>query len=177
MYKVICADPPWQYKHKSLNRGGAERHYNTTSTAELCNIPVSNVCDDDCIMFMWATFPCLLDAITLMTAWGFTYKTIGFNWVKTNKNSGTPFWGMGNWTRSNSEVCLIGTKGKPKRVSRSVHSVIHAPVTRHSAKPPEVLDKIVELCGDVPRLVMFSRQAVPGWDVFGNEAPDSIEIK
>lgn len=84
---------------------------------------------------------------------------------------------MGSWTRSNSEVCLIGTRGKPKRMSASVHSVIHAPVTKHSAKPPEVLDKIVELCGDEPRLVMFSRKSVPGWDVFGNEAPDSIDIK
>lgn len=167
-YKIIYADPPWSYTNKSLNKGGAERHYATMSFDEMANIDVDGVADKDSILFMWATFPKIAEALKLIEAWGFAYKTIGFNWVKTNKNSGTPFWGMGSWTRSNSEICLIGVKGKPKRLSASVHSVIHAPIGKHSAKPPEVRDKIVELTGDLKRVELFSREKVAGWDMFGN---------
>lgn len=175
-YKIIYADPPWNYKDKSLNRGGAERHYKTTGYNELCAMDVQRVCDDDCIMFMWATFPQITNAIDLMTVWGFSYKTIGFNWVKKNKIADSWFWGMGNWTRSNSEICLIGVKGKPKRIGKGVHSVIDAPVMKHSKKPGIVRDKIVELMGDLPRLEMFAREQTKGWDVFGNEVPNSIDI-
>lgn len=175
-YKIIYADPPWQYDDKALNRGGAERHYMTTANAELENIDVQSVCDDDCIMFMWATFPKMQEALDLMAAWGFTYKTVGFTWVKKNRIKQTWFWGMGRWTRSNAEVCLIGVKGKPKRICMGVHSVIDAPVMKHSEKPQVVRDKIIELMGDIPRLEMFARCAPCGWDVFGNEAPNSIDI-
>lgn len=175
-YKIIYADPPWAYDDKSLNRGGAERHYKTTENSELENIDVQSVCDDDCIMFMWATFPKMQEALDLMSAWGFTYKTVGFTWVKKNKIKPSWFWGMGRWTRSNAEVCLIGVKGKPKRIGMGVHSVIDASVMRHSEKPQEVRDRIIDLMGDIPRLEMFARCAPEGWDVFGNEAPNSIEI-
>lgn len=104
-----------------------------------------------------------------MKAWGFEYKTIGFNWVKTNKKSEGLFWGMGNWTRSNSELCLLGVKSKPRRQSASVHSVVLSPMGVHSKKPDIIRDKIVELCGDVPRIELFARNATPGWDVWGNE--------
>ena len=175
-YKIIYADPPWSYDDKSMNRGGAERHYKTTDNSQLCNIDVQSIAENDCILFMWATFPKMAEALELISAWGFTYKTNGFTWIKTNKKSGTPFWGMGRWTRSNAEVCLIATKGKPKRIDMGVHSVIHAPIARHSEKPKEVRDCILRLCGDLPRLEMFARCAHDGWDVFGNEAPNSIQI-
>jgi len=175
-YKIIYADPPWQYTNKSLNRGGAERHYSTASTEDIKKINVASVTDKDCILFMWVTFPQMKHAMDLIEAWGFEYKTIGFNWVKKNKIADSWFWGMGSWTRSNSEVCLIGVKGKPKRESRSVHSVLDDKVMKHSKKPTRVRDLIVELCGDVPRLEMFARESAEGWDVFGNEAPNSIDI-
>lgn len=175
-YKIIYADPPWQYDDKSLNRGGAERHYITTANSELELMDVQSVCDDDCIMFMWATFPKMQEALDLMRAWGFEYKTVAFTWVKKNKIKDSWFWGMGRWTRSNAEVCLLGVKGKPKRVGMGVHSVIDAKAMKHSEKPQEARDKIIELMGDLPRLEMFARYSAPGWDVFGNEAPNSIEI-
>ena len=120
---------------------------------------------------MWATFPMLREALDVIEAWGFTYKTIAFNWVKQNKNGAGLFWGLGNWTRSNSEICLLAVKGKPKRVSSSVHSVLLSPVRQHSQKPAEIRDRIVELMGDLPRIELFAREAAPGWDAWGNEAP------
>lgn len=99
------------------------------------------------------------------------YKTVAFNWVKQNKTGAGLFWGLGNWTRSNSEICLLAVKGKPKRMSASVHSVILSPVQQHSRKPAETRDRIVELMGDLPRIELFAREAAPGWDAWGNEAP------
>lgn len=175
-YQVIYADPPWKYDDKSLNRGGAERHYKTTSNDKLEMINVGSICDDDCILFMWATFPKMQEALDLINAWGFTYKTNAFTWIKKNKKADSLFWGMGRWTRSNAEVCLLAVKGKPKRINMGVHSVVEHPIMKHSKKPDVVRDKIVELIGDLPRLEMFARESAHGWDVFGNEAPNSIEI-
>lgn len=146
-YKVIYADPPWSYNDKALNRGGAERHYNTVSNSDLCKLDISRIADDNCVMFMWATFPMIKEALELMEAWGFEYKTNAFTWVKKNKVKDSWFWGMGSWTRANAEICLLGTKGKPKRVGMGVHSVIDAKIMKHSKKPDVVRDKIVELMG------------------------------
>lgn len=126
---------------------------------------------------MWATFPMLREALEVIEAWGFTYKTIAFNWVKQNKSGVGLMWGLGNWTRSNSEICLLAVKGKPKRVSASVHSVILSPVQQHSRKPAEARDRIVELMGDLPRIELFAREAAPGWDAWGNEAPNTRDGK
>ena len=134
---------------------------------------------------MWATFPMLREALDVIEAWGFSYKTVAFNWVKQNRNGTGIFMGLGNWTRSNSEICLLATKGKPKRISGSVRSVVLSPLQQHSRKPAEIRDRIVELMGDLPRIELFAREATPGWDVWGNEAPtpevkdapvDSVEL-
>lgn len=119
----------------------------------------------------------LKEAIELIEAWGFTYKTIAFNWIKQNKKSPSLFWGLGNWTRSNSEICLLATKGNPKRVSAAVHSVVMTPIQRHSQKPDEVRDRIVELMGDLPRIELFARETAPGWDAWGNEVPQEATEK
>lgn len=121
---------------------------------------------------MWATFPMLKEALEVIEAWGFTYKTVAFNWVKQNKSGVGLFMGLGNWTRSNSEICLLAVKGKPKRVSAGVHSIILSPLQRHSRKPDETRDRIVELMGDLPRIELFARETAPGWDSWGNEVPD-----
>jgi N6-adenosine-specific RNA methylase IME4 len=170
-YSIIYADPPWSYRD-SMKAGerGVEFKYQTMSDQDILDLPVASISNDNCWLFLWATFPRIETALKVFPAWGFQYKTLGFNWVKTNKvQTNKVFWGCGNYTRSCSEVCLLGTKGKPKRISTSVHSQIIAPVGRHSAKPAVVRDRIIQLCGDLPRIELFAREMVSGWDYWGNE--------
>ena len=170
-FKVIYADPPWQYKVYSKKGTGrsAENHYPTMSIEEIRSLPVETIADEDCILFLWVTFPCLLDGLTVMKSWGFTYKTCAFNWVKRNKKSDSFFMGLGFWTRSNSEICLLGTKGKPKRVSKAVAQVCDARIMEHSRKPDEIRKRIEVLCGDVSRIELFARKEYEGWVCIGNE--------
>ena len=168
-YQIIYADPPWSYNDKCLNRGGAERHYRTMNIEDIKTLSVNEIAEDDCTLFMWATFPKLQEAFDVINAWGFQYKTNAFTWVKRNKKSGSWFWGMGRWTRANAELCLIATKGKPKRINAGIHSVIDTPIEGHSKKPDEAKKRIIELVGDLPRIELFARQKTEGWDVWGNE--------
>jgi len=172
-YQIVYADPPWSYRDKRASHkrisGGAEVHYPTMSVEDICNLPIQLLADKDCILFLWATFPNLQEALSVITAWGFTYKTLGFSWIKTNKRNGKPFFGIGHYTKSNCEVCLIGTKGKPKIVSNKVSSVIISAREAHSKKPSIVRDKIVELCGDISRIELFARDSADQWDSWGNE--------
>ena len=110
-----------------------------------------------------------------MEAWGFRYVTVAFNWFKVNK-SGTPFFGVGYYTKSNSEIALLGIKGKMKPVSNYVSQVVISPREEHSKKPDSVRDKIIELFGEKPRIELFARQSTPGWNVWGNEVRSDIEI-
>lgn len=146
------------------------------SLEELMALPVSDITDTDCALFLWATFPQLPEALRLIKAWGFQYKTVAFVWLKTNRKSETWFYGLGFWTRGNAEICLLATKGHPKRQSAGVHQFIVSPVERHSKKPGEARDKIIALMGDLPRIELFARQKSPGWDVWGNEIESSIRL-
>jgi site-specific DNA-methyltransferase (adenine-specific) len=169
-FDIIYADPPWQYSDKKKNRGGAERHYQTQTDYWIQTLPVSQIAADDALLFMWATFPKLDVAIATMNAWGFEYKTAAFVWAKTNKKSGTYFFGMGSHTRANAEPCLLGVRGNGiKRISASVRQICDAPIGDHSAKPPEIRDRIVELIGDRPRIELFARDKVSGWDCWGDQ--------
>ena len=170
-YKIIYADPPWQYRVYSKKGQGksAENHYHTMNIKDIMALPVDKIADKDCILFLWITFPCLKEGIEVMERWGFKYKTCGFNWVKRNKKKNTYFMGLGFWTRSNSEVCLIGTKGQPKRVSKSVSQICDSRIMEHSRKPAEIRERIVELCGELPRIELFARDKVKGWDSLGDE--------
>ena len=170
-YKIIYADPPWQYRVYSKKGQGrsAENHYHTMNIKDIMALPVDKIADKDCILFLWITFPCLKEGIEVMERWGFKYKTCGFNWVRRNKKENTYFMGLGFWTRSNSEVCLIGTKGQPKRVSKSVSQICDARIMEHSRKPAEIRERIVELCGELPRIELFARDKVKGWDSLGDE--------
>ena len=167
-YQIIYADPPWKYQDKKCN-GNAEQHYNLMSINDICNIPVQEITDKDCVLFMWVTYPMLPEGLELMKSWGFKYKSIGFQWVKLNKKNGKPFFGLGRWTRGNTECCLIATKGKPKRVNNGIFQLIQTPIEGHSKKPAIVREKIVELMGDIPRIELFARQEIQGWDCWGNE--------
>ena len=135
---------------------------------DIYNLPIENIADDNCILFLWATFPNLQEALNTIKAWGFEYKTCGFNWIKKNKN-GTNFFGIGWYTKSNSEVCLIGTKGKAPKASNKVSQIVESVRKKHSKKPDIVRDKIVEFSGDLPRIESFARNKVDGWDCWGNE--------
>lgn len=143
---------------------------------DICNLPVKNIASENCVLFLWVTFPTLLDSFKVIEAWGFNYKTVAFVWVKHNKKAPTLFWGMGFWTRANAEICLLATKGKPKRISAKVHQVIISPIEEHSKKPNEIRKRIVNLIGDLPRIELFARQKTDGWDVWGNEVNSDIKL-
>ncbi len=176
-YSIIYADPPWSYKvwSKKGDSGTAESHYPTMQKSDIQALPVQSICEDNAVLFLWVTAPCLQEGIDLCRAWGFTYKTIGFVWAKRNKKTPSWFWGMGYWTRANVELCLIATKGKISRVAKNVHQIIDTPISRHSEKPNEVRERIVRLMGDLPRIELFARQRVDGWDAWGNEVESDVK--
>lgn len=167
-YGVIYADPPWRYSDKGCS-GNAAGHYHTMRTTDICELPVEDIADENCVLFMWATYPMMKDALKVIEAWGFTYKSIAFQWVKQNRGGNGYFFGLGRWTRGNTEPCLLAVKGKPKRVSASVSQLIISPLRKHSQKPDETRDRIVKLLGDVPRIELFARERAPGWDAWGEE--------
>ncbi len=180
-YNIIYADPPWKYKvwSKKGNGRSAESHYKTLALKDIINMKdfINDISANNCVLFIWITYPCLKEAINVIEEWGFTYKTCGFAWVKRNIKANSWFWGMGYWTRANSELCLIATKGKIKRISRKVHQIIETPIEEHSKKPAIVRDKIVELMGDLPRIELFAREKTDGWDVWGNEVDSNINFQ
>ena len=166
-YNIIYADPAWKYfesgnKNQSL-------HYNTMTIEEICKLPVKDIADKDCILFLWVTFPILQECFKVMESWGFEYSTCGFNWIKKNKNADSNFFGCGSWTRANSELCLIATKGSITRLDATISQVIETPIEEHSKKPVIVYDLIEKLVGKLPRIELFCRQPHEGWDCFGNE--------
>ena len=137
------------------------------SNEDICNLPVDKIAADNCILFLWATFPKIQEALNTITAWSFAYKTVGFTWIKKNK-SGSNFFGVGWYTKSNAEVCLIGVKGKAPKISNSISSILETVREKHSKKPDLARDKIVEFCGDVPRIELFARESAPGWKSIGD---------
>lgn len=182
-YKVILADPPWKFKtysRKGLGRS-AESYYDCLTVSEIAEFPISELADNDCVLFLWVTDPFLFEARKVIEAWGFTYKTVGFYWVKSPKN--VVFWGefinswpigTGYWTRANPEVCLLATKGHPKRIDHSVHKLLVSPREEHSKKPEAVYNRIEKLC-EGPYVELFARQIRYGWDVeYSDEAKTGI---
>lgn len=171
---MIYADPPWRYQTWK-GQGVAERHYPTMPLEDIKAMPVDRLAGKDCALFLWATCPMLPEALEVIRAWGFTFKTVAFTWIKLAPKADSIYWGMGYWTRSNAEVCLLATRGQPRRQAKNVHQVIISHVEEHSKKPDEARRRIVALMGDVPRVELFARQTAPGWDVWGNEIQSSIE--
>lgn len=176
-YRAIYADPPWQYKQTggpNGKRGMASAHYETMTLEQIKALPVRKIiADDGCALFLWATPPLLPEAIDTMRTWGFEYKGVAFNWIKLNKKSQSLFWGMGAYTRANSELCLLGVtpkyKAKNHIKSHRVHQIIMSPVSRHSEKPDEVRRRITELLGNVPKIELFARKISSGFDAWGKE--------
>jgi site-specific DNA-methyltransferase (adenine-specific) len=181
-YKIIYADPPWKYiqDKKSDNfRAVTSQYYKTMTTEEICNLDVQSICKEKAVCFLWVTFPNIEEGLKVMKAWGFEYKTVAFVWIKKNKKSNTNAWGMGFYTRSNAEICLLGlskgTKAMDIIKSHSVHQIIESVRREHSRKPDEVRKGIVKLCGNNPRIELFARQRFDGWDSWGNEVPKECQ--
>jgi len=176
-FSIIYADPPWDYNGQIWNRGGTEGKYETQNCDWIARLPVGEVAAWDSVCFMWATFPRLQEAMYVIRAWGFDYRTVAFTWVKIN-SSGKPHFGMGQYTRANAEICILGTRGQTlERHDKGVPQLIQSDRCEHSIKPHEARERIVRLYGDVPRLEMFARRdpadmfpPFDGWTIWGNQA-------
>jgi N6-adenosine-specific RNA methylase IME4 len=187
-YSILLADPPWHYQSRCQHSdtrfgGGVHAHYPTMPTSAICGLrwgdtPIGALAAPDAALFLWVTGPHLASGLEVARAWGFEVKTIGFTWVKTTKNDpDKAFFGGGYYTKANAELCLLGIRGRMEPLVNDVAQVILAPHPRdpetgkiiHSRKPPDAHERIVRLFGDLPRLELFARVAVPGWDVLGNQ--------
>lgn len=180
-YNIIYADPPWSYNvpsKKGTSRGVAERYYETMKLEDIKNLPVGELADN-AVLFLWATYPNLPQALEVIKAWGYTYKTVAFTWVKIYKHTRNPVIGCGYWVRANAEICLLATKGKnyPRKIHNGVQQIILEPQRKHSQKPDTARERIIQLLGDLPRIELFARQKTEGWDVWGNEVESSIELQ
>ena len=169
-YGVIYADPPWSFKtysEKGKDRS-PEKHYPVLSIADIIQLPVDRIAKDNAVLLMWVIDPLLDQAFKVIDAWGFKYKTVGFTWAKSNKTKPGFFTGLGYWTRGNPEMCLLATKGKPKRLSKSVPQLVIDQRREHSKKP-DIMYKHIENLLEGPYIELFARQKVSGWDAWGNE--------
>jgi N6-adenosine-specific RNA methylase IME4 len=180
-YKVIYADPPWTFATYSRKGKGRspEAYYDCMSLADIKALPVGEWAADHCALFLWTTDPMLENAFDVIRAWGFSYKTVGFYWVKLNKSATQPvlgasdfFTGLGFWTRANPELCLLATRGNPRRLRADVAKLIVSPRREHSRKPDEIYDRIEALC-EGPYLEMFARSERLGWRTWGLETNPS----
>lgn len=186
LFSILYADPPWRYHSVNVRPRSASAPeqvnrvapppYSCLSTRTLCQMPIASLCAPDCLLFLWTTYPMLPDALKVIAAWGFEYRTCAFTWVKQNPSLQGYHFGTGYWTRANPELCLLGVKGHPKRQRADVRNLVISPRREHSRKPDEVRDRIVALCGDLPRLELFARQKTPGWKVWGNEVQSDIVL-
>ena len=173
-YKIIYADPPWEYASDPNSKRGiwglAHQQYETIPIEKLKQLSVNTIADNDSILFLWCTFPNLAQGLELIKAWGFTYKTVAFVWEKLDKLTNNPKkYGLGWYTRSNCEIVMVGRKGKFDRQSASVQQIVKTTIGEHSRKPDEVRKRILKLCGDIPRIELFARTKVYGWDTWGND--------
>lgn len=170
-YNIVYADPPWRYK-ESWGNGTNAHTYKTLSVDEIKALPVEQITDKDSHLYLWVTNPFLAEGLAVCDAWGFEYKTL-LTWVKTYTD-GTPEMGMGYYFRGCTEHVLFGVKGKLKIKNKITKNMFHLVNPRwlggmHSSKPSEVRDWIVDWTGDLPRIELFARQKVEGWDAWGNE--------
>jgi N6-adenosine-specific RNA methylase IME4 len=167
-FDLIVADPPWSFDNFSAKgeAKNAKAQYDCTPLDWIKSLPVQILAADDCLCFLWATNPMLPDAMQVLDAWGFTFKTAG-HWVKRTKHGKIAF-GTGYILRCAGEPFLIGTRGQPK-TTRSTRSVIEGPIREHSRKPDEAFAAAEKLMPDAKRVELFSRQQRAGWTVWGNQ--------
>jgi len=178
-YGAILADPPWHFEVYSIVPGGKVKHmsehYPTMDCSQINALPVQELAAPDCVLFLWVIWPMLEHGLQSVKAWGFKYKTCAFSWIKADSSQINMFaddipvqMGSGYWTRANSEVCLLATRGSPKRLDAGVRQAIVEPRRQHSRKPDCVHDRIERLVAG-PYLELFARAERPGWTAWGNE--------
>ncbi len=176
-FQLILADPGWSYRD-SANAGkrGATHKYTTTPTKDLVRMgrKIEALSAPDSVLLLWATWPLIIDAMSVMSMWGFEYRTAGFLWVKPTKK-GTIFMGMGHHTRGNTEPCLLGVRGRGlPRIDKGVSQVIWARRREHSRKPDQIFERADRMYGSkIRRLEMFARVRRPGWHAWGDECAPS----
>jgi site-specific DNA-methyltransferase (adenine-specific) len=180
-YKIIYADPPWQYGFfRNKGRKVSDPKFKITpyegmNIEEIKNLPVRTISEKDSVLLLWVTLPCLQWGLDVITAWGFEYKTTAFTWVKRNKSGIGFFTGLGNYTRANAEICLLATRGKACKVlDKTIPQICDSPLKKHSKKPDEIRKRIEKLFGDLPRIELFARTKIFGWDVWGND--DKLQL-
>jgi N6-adenosine-specific RNA methylase IME4 len=188
-FNIIYLDPPWKFAnfdYATATRGAA-KEYKTMSFEDLLKLPIGDIADEDCSMFMWCPDTHIPEMLKLFESYGFKFKTKAFTWIKTTKAVKSfykmldmpishlitaknftkmillaktmflPRMGMGKWTRKETESCYLAVKGKPRRVNFGVRECIFAETGQHSAKPLEARHRIVKLLGDIPRIEIFAR--------------------
>ncbi|SFN76796.1 N6-adenosine-specific RNA methylase IME4 [Izhakiella capsodis] len=179
-YRLIYADPPWTYRDKANDgKRGVGHKYQTMTLADICRLPVWDLADpESCLLAMWWVPTQPVEAMKVVGSWDFRLMTMkGFTWHKTNRRKGNSAIGMGHMTRANSEDCLFAVRGKlPERLDASICQHVTAPRMGHSAKPPAFRDLLIRLLGDVPRCELFSRDFVPGWDMWGNQCDNAFDL-
>lgn len=180
-YEIIYTDCPWAYDNngeyirKEYTFSGAGQ-YPRMKLSELKALNVKDIAAKDACLFMWGVYPQLPQVQPVMQAWGFQYVTVAFTWVKTNNGIGFPC-GEGHWTLANPELLFLGRRGKVETATRGIHNLQFAPRLEHSEKPNLFRDLIVKLCGDLPRIELFARKRVKGWDAWGLEVPGGSDIE
>ena len=178
-YDVILADPPWNYNNSGC-RGAAENEYPTMATDDICNLPVRSLATNDCVLFLWCTWPQSPDGLKVMEAWGFRYIT-GFPWVKITGIANNLWgdieikvpYGVGFWARGCTEFLMIGTIGKVSPPSNGFIGLL-SPNLFHSRKPESVYEFAEAIPGE--RIELFARRPREGWHIWGNEVISDIQI-
>lgn len=198
-YNVIYADPPWDYDNKKNcdpRMGGITYDIMTLAEIKSMGEIINKIAEKDCALFLWATLPKIQEALDVINAWGFNYRTCAFTWVKLNPSEyiggdygtdkgreleknylkATSFYsGLGHWTNGNAELCLFAKKGSPKRKVKNIKQIVLAPRSKHSEKPVEVRDRIEKLIVGNKKIELFCRgTGGDGWDIWGNESEVSI---
>ena len=168
-FDIIYADPPWNYNgklqydtSKTLFISTADFKYPTLKTEKMKEIPIQNIANDNCLLFMWSTNPHLAQAIELGKSWGFEYRTVAFVWDKMNHNPS-------KYTLSNCELCLVFKHGKipMPRGARNIQQLIRVPRGKHSEKPIEVMKGIEKMFPHQKRIELFARKKIRGWSSWG----------
>ena len=177
-FDVILADPPWTFS--VWNADKSDRHvshkYDLMTTEDICELRIREISEENCALFLWATWPNLRDALSVIDAWGFEYRTSAFVWVKA-KSSGFGFhFGMGYYTRANTEPCLLAIRGTMPVAAHDVFELIYASVREHSRKPDDQYRKIERLYPNMKYCELFARRKREGWASWGNEIESDIVL-
>jgi len=185
-YGVILADPPWRFENQSwratmpeeqvVYERGTDKHYPSMSIDDICDLPIVDCAAENSVLFLWATWPHIQASFDVINAWGFEYRTIAWVWAKMNPSSMGFHMGLGYYTRSNTEPCLLAVRGSMVPTAKDVMALIVSPIRQHSRKPDEQYGKIARLYPNESCLELFARRPHPGWDVWGNEVDSDIDM-